>query len=118
VVTEDDVRRIALSLPETAEKPYNRLPSFRVRSNLFIRVHELPDTLFVRCADLDERNELLKAEPGKFFITPHYDGYPGILVRLSQVDHGEVTELVTESWRICAPKRLLAAYDKEHPPAP
>jgi hypothetical protein len=75
MVTEDDVRRIALSPPETAEKPYNRLPSFRVRSNLFIRMHELPDTLFVRCADLDERNELLKAEPGKFFITPHYEGY-------------------------------------------
>ena len=118
MVTDDDVRRIALSLPETAEKPYNRLPSFRVRGNLFVRVHELPDTLFVRCADLDERNELLKAGPGKFFITPHYDGYPGILVRLSQVDSGEVTELVTESWRICAPKRLLAAYDNEHPPAP
>jgi hypothetical protein len=118
MVTEDDVRRIALSLPETAEKPYNRLPSFRVRSSLFIRVHELPDTLFVRCADLDERNELLEAEPGKFFITPHYDGYPGILVRLSQVDPGEVTELITEAWRICAPKRLLAAYDKDHPPAP
>jgi hypothetical protein len=56
--------------------------------------------------------------PGKFFITPHYDGYPGILVRLSQVDSEELTELLTDSWRICAPKRLLAAYDKDHPPAP
>jgi hypothetical protein len=51
MVTEDDVRRIALSLPETAEKPYHRLPSFRVRSTLFIRMHELPDTLFMRCTD-------------------------------------------------------------------
>jgi hypothetical protein len=118
MVTEDDVRRIALALPETAEEPYNRLPSFRVRSSLFIRVHELPGTLFVCCPGLDERNELLKSEPGKFFITPHYEGYPGILVRLSQVDADEVTELVTESWRICAPKRLLAAYDQEHPSAP
>lgn len=92
MVTEDDVRRIALSLPETTEKPYNRLPSFRVRSNLFIRMHELPDTLFVRCADLDERNELLKAESGKFFITPHYDSYPGILVRLSQVGSDEIAD--------------------------
>jgi hypothetical protein len=103
MVTEDDVREVALSLPETAEKPYNRLPAFRVRSHLFIRIHELPDTLLVRCADLEERNELLKAGPGKFFITPHYDGYPAVLVRLSQVDLDEVTELVTESWRICAP---------------
>jgi hypothetical protein len=78
----------------------------------------LPGTLFVRCPGLEERDELLKAEPGKFFITPHYEGYPGILVRLSQLDPDEVTELVTESWRICAPKRLLAAYDQEHPSAP
>jgi hypothetical protein len=117
MVTEEDIRRVALSLPGSAEKPYNRLPSYRVRSNLFLRIHELPDAFFVRCASVEERNELLKAEPGKFFITPHYDGYPGVLVRLSQVDLGEMTELVTESWRVCAPQRLLAAYDAEHPPA-
>jgi len=116
MVTEDDVRRVALSMPAVVEKPYNRLASFRVGRNLFIRVHELPDTVFVRCANLDERDELLMAEPEKFFITPHYDGYPAILVRLSQVDLGEMTELVIESWRICASTRLLAAYDLEHPP--
>jgi|ERR1022692_1715358 hypothetical protein len=118
MVTEDNVRQIALSLPWTAERLYNRLPAFRVRSNLFIRIDELPDALFVRCADLEERDELVKAEPDKFFITPHYDGYPAVLVRLCQVDLDEVTELVTESWRLCAPKRLLAAYDAEHPPIP
>jgi hypothetical protein len=98
MVTEEDIRRVALALPGSVEKPYNRLPSFRVRGNLFIRVHELPDVFLVRCAGLEERNELLKAEPGRFFITPHYDGYPAVLVRLSQVD--------------------LAAYAEEHPPAP
>jgi hypothetical protein len=54
----------------------------------------------------------------KFFITPHYAGYPGFLVRLSQVDLDELTGIVTESWRLCAPKRLLAAYDAGHPPEP
>jgi hypothetical protein len=118
MVTEDDVRRVALSLPATVEKSYNRLPSFRVGSSLFIRIHELPDVLFVRCANLEERDELLKAEPERFFITPHYDGYPAVLVRLGQAGFDEVAELVTEAWRICAPKRLLAAYDAKHPPAP
>jgi hypothetical protein len=88
-----------------------------VRSTLFLRIHELPDAFFVRCADVEERNELLKAEPGKFFITPHYDGYPGLLVRLSQVDLDEMTEIVIESWRLCAPKRLLAAYEPVIRPA-
>jgi len=118
MVTEDDVRRVCLSLPGSVEKPYSRLPSFRVRGNLFLRIHELPDAFLVRCADLEERNELLKAEPGKFFITAHYDGYPAVLVRLSQVDLDEMTELVIESWRLCAPKRMLAAYDADHPPVP
>ena len=117
MVTEDDVRRVCLSLPGTVEKPYNRFPCFRVRSALFLRIHELPDVVFVRCRDLEERNELLKAEPGKFFITAHYEGYPGMLVWLSQVDFDEMAELVIESWRVCAPKRMLASYDAEHPPA-
>jgi hypothetical protein len=118
MVTEEDIRRMALSLPGSIEKPYNRLPSFRVRGALFLRMHELPDAFFVRCAGLEDRDELLKAEPGTFFITPHYEGYPAVLVRLSQVDLDEMSELVTESWRLCAPKRMVAAYDAEHPQAP
>ena len=80
LVTEEDVRRVALSLPGGIERPYYRLPSFRVCNNLFLRVHELPDAFFVRCASVEERDELLRAEPGKFFSTPHYDGYPGVLL--------------------------------------
>jgi hypothetical protein len=109
MVSEEDIRRVALSLPGSVEKPYNRLASFRVRGNLFLRIHELPDAFLVRCAGLEERDELVKAKPVKFFITPHYTGYPAVLARLGQLDLDEMTELVTESWRVCAPKRLLAA---------
>jgi hypothetical protein len=98
MVTEEDIRRVALALPGSAEKPCNRLPYFRVRGELFLRLHELPDAFFIPCGSLEERDELLEADPGTFFITPHYEGYPGVLVRLS------------------APKRMLAAYDAEHPP--
>jgi hypothetical protein len=115
MVTEGDVRRIALGLPETSERTYNRLPGFQVRKQLFIRVHELDGTLLVSCATLEERNELLAAEPEKYFITPHYQGYPAVLVRLGEIDRAELTELITESWRLNAPKRLLAAFDQEHP---
>jgi hypothetical protein len=115
MVTEGDVRRIALELPETSERTYNRLPGFQVGKQLFIRIHELDDVLLVSCAGVEERNELLAAEPDKFFITPHYQDYPAVLVRLREVDHDEVTELITESWRLNASNRLLAAFDKEHP---
>lgn len=79
-------------------------------------MHELPDVLMVRRADLGERDELLTCEPDSFFITPHYDGYPAILVRLGAIDLAELTELLTDSWRLAAPRRLLAAFDAERPP--
>lgn len=114
-VDEQDVRRVALSLPETAEKPYNRLPGFRVRQRLFARVHEQPGVIMVGLADLGEKESLISAEPAKYFATEHYDGYPAVLVRLAEIDLDELTELVTESWRLAAPKRLRAAFDREHP---
>src|SRR5262249_37234787 len=116
MVTEEDVRRVALSLPGSVERPYNRLPSFRVRSSLFLRIHELPDAFFVRSASVDERNELLKPERGKFFFPPHWGGYRGYRVGPSGFDLDEMTEIVTGSWRLCAPKRLLAASAAEPPP--
>src|SRR5438034_895902 len=74
MVSEDDVRRVALSLPGAIEEPYHRLPGFRVRRNLFTRVHEQPDAIFVRCVDIAERDGLLSSEPAKFFITEHSSG--------------------------------------------
>ena len=47
-----------------------------MRGNLFLRIHELPDAFFLLYADVEDLNELLKAELGKFFITTHYNGYP------------------------------------------
>jgi len=111
MVSEEDVRRVALSLPGVAEKPYNRLPGFRARGKLFARVHELPDAILVSCVDLGERDGLVASEPDKFFITPHYRGYPAMLVRLSSIDLAELIELLTESWRLNASARLVAEFD-------
>jgi hypothetical protein len=117
VVSEEDVRRVALSLPRTKEKPYNRLPGFRVQDKLFARVHEMPDVLMVGCADVSEKDGLIATEPEKFFSTPHYDGYPALLVRLDQIDLDELTDLLTESWRLAASPRLRAEFDKADPAA-
>jgi hypothetical protein len=113
VVTERDVRRVALSLPETTEKPSYGTPGFRVKDKLFARIREERDVLVVWCWDLGEKEQLIASEPEKFFTTPHYDGHPTVLVRLSAVDMDELTELLTESWRIRAPKRLVAAFDED-----
>jgi hypothetical protein len=111
MVSEEDVRRVALSLPGVAERSYNRLPGFRARGKPFARLHELPDAILVSCVDIGERDGLVASEPDKFFITAHYRGYPAMLVRLSSIDLAELVELLTESWRLNASARMVAQFD-------
>ena len=111
MVTEDDVRRIALSLPSTTEKPSYGTPGFRVKDKLFARIREEGDVLAIWCWDLGEKEALLASDPEKFFTTSHYDGHAMVLVRFGAVDLDELTELLTESWRIRAPKKLVDAFD-------
>jgi hypothetical protein len=113
MVTEDDVRAAALSLPETTEKPSYGTPGFRVKDRLFARIREEGDVLVVWCSDLGEKEALIASEPDKFFTTPHYDGHPMVLVRFDAVDDDELRELLTESWRIRAPKKVVAAFDAD-----
>ena len=116
MATEADARRIALALPETTEKPWFGSPGFRVKDKGFLRIRsEAEGALVVFVADLDEKEALLAADPGTFFTTPHYDGYPTVLVDLAAIGIDELTELIVESWRNRAPKRVRAAYDAEHP---
>jgi hypothetical protein len=116
MATDDDVRRIALSLPETIEKPWFGSPGFRVKDKGFLRIRsEAEGGLVVFVADLGEKDALLASDPDVFFTTPHYHGYPTVLVNLPAIELDELTELITESWRLKAPKRVLAAYDAEHP---
>ncbi len=119
MATEDDVRRIALSLPGTTEKPWFGTPGFRVKDKGFLRIRsEAEGGLVVFVADLGEKEALLAGEPEKFFTTPHYDGHPTVLVHLLAVDVDELAELITESWRLRAPKRLLEQFDRGQPPRP
>jgi len=111
VVTEDDVRRVALSLPATTEKPSYGTPGFRVKDRLFARIHNDGDLLVVWTGDLAEKDALMAAEPGKYTSTPHYDGNVTVLVRMGAVDVDELTDVLTESWRLRAPAKLLAAFD-------
>ena len=115
VATEDDARRIALSLPATTEKPSYGTPGFRVKDRLFARVHDLPDTLVVWVADMDEKEALLVSAPDRFFETPHYDGYPMVLVHLDAIEVDELTEVITDSWRNRAPARVLKTYADQLP---
>ncbi|MCT2586363.1 MmcQ/YjbR family DNA-binding protein [Actinophytocola gossypii] len=110
MVTEDDVRRVALSLPHTTERPSYGTPGFRVKDKLFARIREEGDVLALFVADESEKHGLIASDPEKFFTTSHYDGAAMILVRFGAVDVDELTELLTDSWRLRAPKRVVAEY--------
>jgi hypothetical protein len=78
---------------------------------MICRLRTDPDALVVRVIDLADRHALLQGQPDVFFTTPHYDGYPYVLVRLDVVDARQLAELIEDAWRIRAPKRLVAEYD-------
>ena len=114
MATADDVRRLALSLPETDEHPsYQGRPSFRVRTKSFARLLDDGESCGVWFASIEERDALLNSDARKFFITSHHDKYPTLLVRYAAVSVGELRELITESWRLKAPKRVVAEFEAQ-----
>ena len=68
--------------------------------------------------DLEDKEALLASDPGKFFTTPHYDGYPAVLVDLAAIDVDELWELIVDSWRIKAPPKVLREYGHTIPVSP
>ena len=124
MATWDDVRRIALALPETSERPAYGSAAWRVRDKLFVwerplRKKELdelgaaaPDgpILGARVEDLIAKEALLADEPDLYFTTAHFDGYPSVLVRLERIGAEDLRELIAEAWLSRAPKRLAQAY--------
>ena len=105
-----DVKRIGRKLPEVADSTWFKTLSLKVRDKSFVRLRE--DDVIVVMVDQDEKEALLQAEPEVFFTTPHYDGYPAMLVRLSAIEPDELREVLIESWRRKAPKKLLRAFDE------
>jgi len=125
VASWDDVRRIAGELPETDERTSGQgLLQWRIRDKLFVWERPLrrsdldalgdaaPDgpVLGVRVPDLGAKEALLADDPSLYFTTPHFDGYPAVLVRLDRIPVPELAEVVTEAWLCRAPKRLAAQY--------
>lgn len=107
MVTEDEVRRLALDLPGAFERAsYGGRPSWRTEPRVFAWLRDEPEALVVWVASLEDKEELLASDPEKFFTTSHYDGRPLVLVELSAIEVDEVRELLTDSWRLRAPRSL------------
>jgi hypothetical protein len=78
---------------------------------MFTWIRDDPEALVVWVESVDEKQALIESEPAKFFTVPHYDGHPVLLVRLEAVDVDEAAELITDSWRLRAPRELVKEWD-------
>lgn len=104
-----------MGLPGVYEQvSFGGRPSWRTKPRMFAWIREDPEALVVWVSSGEEKTALIASEPDRFFTTPHYDGTPILLVRLDAVDVAEAVELVTESWRLRAPRTLVQAWDAAH----
>jgi hypothetical protein len=124
VASWEDVRRIALALPETSERVKRDRRQWLVKDKMFVwerplRPKEIealggavPDgaILGARVEHLGAKEALLADDPEVFFTTPHFEGFPAILVRLEHIAGEDLEEVVTEAWLLRAPKRLADGY--------
>jgi hypothetical protein len=124
MATWDDVRRIALGLPETTEEVSWGHAHWRVKGKGFVWERPLRRSdlealgdgapegpiLGARVEHLVAKEALLADDPDVFFTTPHFDGYPAVLVRLEEIAVEDLEEVIVEAWLCRAPKRLAQAY--------
>jgi hypothetical protein len=116
----DDVRRVALALTDVEEIDSDGF-DFRVGGKGFVWSYpeRLPgqrrvirtDIAVLFVGDEAEKQALLLGEPEVFFTAPGYDGWPLVMLRLAQVDIERLTELVTDAWRMRAPRDLAGELD-------
>jgi hypothetical protein len=110
----DDVRAIVATLPGATEIQTWGHPTFRVRKRMFAAMAADGSTASVK-AVREEQEALTQSAPDTFFV-PKYVGVHGwVGVTLARVDRGELEELLTEAWRMTAAKRVVAAFDADHP---
>jgi hypothetical protein len=131
MATMADLDELALSLPQTTkEVSDDGRPSYHVHGKLFCchrsrrrdavdpsTGERLDDVLMFRVADLGVKELLLSDERDVFFTTPHFDGYPAILIRipdLADIEGDELEDLVVEAWLTRAQKRVAKAWFQEH----
>ena len=120
----DDVRRIALALPETSERPQWGNASWRVRNKPFVWERPLRESdlralgdaapdgpiLGVRVEHLGAKEAMIADDPSVYFTTPHFDGYAAVLVRLDEIALDDLEEVIAEAWLCQAPKRLATEF--------
>jgi hypothetical protein len=101
-LTFDDVREIALSMPEVTETTSWGMPTFKAGKTTFaVEPHPRPDvepsSLGVPMS-FEERTRQLASHPDVYYLTDHWAKYPGVLLRLSRIGRDELREILAAAW--------------------
>jgi hypothetical protein len=127
VATMKDLDKLAMAMPQaTKEVSEDGRPAYFVHGKMFCfhrgrrpdavdteTGERLSDVLMFRVADLGEKEIMVADERGIFFTTPHFNGYPAVLMRipdLARIDRDELRDLVAEAWLTRAQKRVAKAW--------
>jgi hypothetical protein len=104
------VRAFALSLPDAEEVETWETATFRVRKKIFAMFSDHERHVWIKSTH-DEQVALTQMEPGTYFVPPYVGPKGWIGAVVSKADRGEIEDLLTEAWRLTAPKRMVAAFD-------
>jgi hypothetical protein len=128
MANQQDVRRIALSLPGAREEKgrfaFSVDNNGKPRGFAWVWMERVaprkprvpsPHVLAVRVRDETEKAALIGGDPERFFTEPHYNGFPAVLVRLPRVTKVQLGKLLLEAWRCQAPKELLKELETARP---
>lgn len=125
----DEVRRLALALPDTDETLSHGTAFWRVHGKGFVWERPLRTTdlqhlridaqpgpvLGAKVDDEATKHALAESDPEVFFTTPHFDGYLAVLVWLDRITPDRLAEVVTDAWLATAPTRAASQWLAEHP---
>ncbi|MBX6386485.1 MAG: MmcQ/YjbR family DNA-binding protein [Microbispora sp.] len=110
MVTTEDVRKVAMSLPRTTEHLIRDRIKFRVGRIVYVALSR-DETLMGFAFPKEERAALVASDPGKFLMpVPSDERFNWVRVRLAAIDTVELAEIVTDAWRMVVPKRVAAAH--------
>ncbi|MGN9844032.1 MmcQ/YjbR family DNA-binding protein [Nonomuraea sp. H19] len=106
MVTVDDVRQFARTLPRSSEHLIRDRVKFRVGKIVYVAFSR-DETLMGFGFPKEERAALVAAEPDRFLMPRESDlRFNWVVVRMSAIDVAEMRELVLEAWRMCVPKKV------------
>ncbi|QGZ94468.1 MmcQ/YjbR family DNA-binding protein [Terricaulis silvestris] len=109
----DEFVKIAKELPEVEESTSYGRPAIKVRGKFMAGYNPNEKAFVLRIANVEEQDFLCEMAPELFYITPHYKGYPALMMRPGKLTKKEARGRLEKAWRLQAPRSVIKAHDSQ-----